>query len=372
MKALIILLLMFIVTSAQSQVSLSQPPSGNNQKCRVTQFVGPVEITITYSSPDVHGVNGEDRRGQIWGNLVPYGLSDQGYGVKAAPWRAGANENTTIYFSHDVTVQGQPLPAGTYGLFLIPSKDAAWIWIFSKNFTSWGSFSYNEAEDALRVEVSPQEAPYTEWLTYGFDSRLSSSTVAYLQWEEKRIPFKIEANVGDIYVARIRNELRSQAGHDYRNWSLAAQINAQYKVNLDEALQWANKAMDPAIGGVEDFQTLNAKAVVLYTLARYDEAEKIMDRAIRIPGTPVLAIHQYGRILLAGGKKEKAIEVFQYNAKTHPGDKFTPNVGLARAYTALADRKKAIMYWQLAIENVPENRKAELPLYEMELQKLRN
>lgn len=368
----ILLILVCIAPAALAQRGLTFPPSGNNQKCVVTQFIGPVEVTITYNSPDVHGPAGEDRKGHIWGELVPYGFNYQGFGVKSAPWRAGANESTVVSFSHDVKVEGKELKAGKYGLFLVAARDTSWTWIFSKNSTSWGSFTYNEAEDALRVYVKPQESAYTEWLTYGFDDRQPTSAVAYLQWDNKRIPFKVEANANEVYLSIIRNELRSTPGYDYKNWSAAAQFCAQNKINMHEALAWADYAMNPAIGGQQDFTTLNAKAVVLYNMARYDEAETVMDKAIAQPDAPLLGIHQYGRILLMGGKKEKAMEVFQFNAKNHPEDKFTPNVGLARGYTALGDKKNAVKFWELAIKNIPDNRKAELPAYEAELKKLKD
>ena len=100
-----LLLLMLLAAAATTSAQITTPPSGDNQKSYVTQMIGLVSTTITYSSPDVHGANGEDRKGHIWGELVHYGFVDQGFGPsKAAPWRAGANENTTIKFSHDVLV----------------------------------------------------------------------------------------------------------------------------------------------------------------------------------------------------------------------------------------------------------------------------
>lgn len=371
-KDITLFTLLLLAQGALSQ-ALTQPPSGDNQKAKVVQWIGPVQVAITYSSPDVHGANGEDRKGHIWGELVHYGYIDQGFGTaKAAPWRAGANENTVISFSHDVKIEGKELKAGTYGLFLGVEKEGPWTWIFSKNSTSWGSYFYDQKEDALRVSVSPQDAPYTEYLTYGFDERKPASAVAYLQWENKKVPFRIEVtNVVDLYVSRMREELRSSPGFDYRNFSAAAQYCAQNKVNLEEALTWANEAMNPNIGGVEDFGTLSTKALVLRALGRDGEAEPVMDKAIKIPGTPVGQIHQYGRTLLAAGKKEKAMEVFQYNAKTHPEDKFTTNVGLARGYTALGDKKNAIKYWEVAIKNLPENQKNNIAFYEGELKKLK-
>jgi len=352
---------------------ISTPPSGDNQRARVTQFIGPVEVTINYSSPDVHGSTGEDRKGHIWGELVHYGFIDQGFGSsKAAPWRAGANENTTIYFSNDVKIGGKEIKAGTYGLFLAYAKEGKSTWIFSKNFTSWGSYFYNEQEDALRVETTTEDAPYTEWLTYGFDDRNPNSTVAYLQWENKRVPFKIEVpNINQVYIDRIKNELRSSPGFDSRNWATAAQFAAQNKINLEEALTWADNAMNPGFNGAEDFNGLQTKASILSALGKEDEANKLLDKAIKLPGTSVLNIHQHGRSLLAAGKKEKAMEVFQYNAKTHPEEKFTTFVGLARGYTAIGDKKNAIKNWEIAIKNVPDSQKAFLNVFENELKKLK-
>ena len=187
--------------------SISVPPSGDNQKSSVTQWIGPVSVTINYSSPNVQGPGGEDRKGHIWGELVHYGFIDQGYGSsKAAPWRAGANENTTITFSHDVKIQGKDLKAGTYGLFLDVEKDGPWHWIFSTNSARWGSYYYDPKEDALRVETSPEDSEYSEYLTYGFAAREANNTIAYLQWENKRIPFKVE--VANIY----RSSRRGQGG----------------------------------------------------------------------------------------------------------------------------------------------------------------
>jgi hypothetical protein len=138
---------------------MTLPPSGNNQKAEVVQYIGPVRISINYSSPSVHAAAGlaagKDRHGHIWGELVPYGLSDLGFGNgKPAPWRAGANENTVFATSHDVLIEGKSLPAGHYGLHMIPNKDE-WTIIFSKSWHEWGSFFYEESEDALRVNVKP-------------------------------------------------------------------------------------------------------------------------------------------------------------------------------------------------------------------------
>lgn len=371
MKKIIAAMLVLGVYFAQAQ-SLVLPPNGNNQKSQVTQFIGPVEISITYSSPHVHTPKGDDRTGHIWGELVPYGFQPQGGGFNPMPWRAGANENTVIKFSHDVKLEGKDLKAGTYGLFLAPSKDGQWTWIFSSNSTSWGSFFYKPEEDVLRVDVSTADAPFTEYLTYGFDDRTPNSATAYLQWEKKRIPFKVEvSNVNDIYLSTIRNQLRSPVGFDYRNFSQAANFCAQNKINLEEALTWATRATDPFQGGKEEINTFQAKAAVLRAMGKEGEADALVDKAIKLPSSSVTEIHQYARGLLNAGKKEKAMEAFKYNSQRFPEEKFTPNVGLARGYTAMGDTKNAIKYWELAIKNIPDNQKQFMNVYQGELDKLK-
>jgi len=156
-------------------------------KGSVTQRLGTdCDITIDYSRPGVKGR-------KIWGGLVPYGMSpgNQSSNNKPFPWRAGANENTTIEFKKDVLVEGKPLPAGKYGLHMIPGEKD-WTIILSKNNSAWGSFTYNQDEDALRVTVTPVKAPHQEWLMFGFDDLAGTSATAYLHWEQLKVPFKIQ------------------------------------------------------------------------------------------------------------------------------------------------------------------------------------
>jgi hypothetical protein len=173
MRAIGLLLIALSCSAIASAQTVTGPPSGDNNRSIVTQYIGSfVSVTVTYNSPNVTGPGGEDRKGKIWGQLVPYGLVDQGFGSsKAAPWRAGSNQNTTITISHDVMVQDKPLKAGTYGFFIIPEQNGPWTLIFSKTNTAWGSFFYNPDEDALRVTTTAQEAPFHEWLSYEFTDR---------------------------------------------------------------------------------------------------------------------------------------------------------------------------------------------------------
>jgi len=374
MKKLLYAFMLAIVVGSTATAQLTQPPSGDNQKASVTQWIGPASVTITYNSPDVHGPNGEDRKGHIWGELVHYGFIDQGFGSsKAAPWRAGANENTIITFSNDVTIDGHPLKAGTYGLFLDVEKDGPSNWIFSNNSNSWGSYFYDAKQDALRVPVKLVDAPYTEWLTYGFDGRESKAATAFLQWENKRASFSVGVpNVNELYITRMRQELvGTPIGFTYQPWMEAAQFCAQNKVNLDEALTWADYAISAPFVGKEDFESLQTKAFVLTAMGRDSEADAIMGKAVKHPTATVQSIHQYGRALLAAGKKDKALEIFKLNRQLHGGDTFTTYVGLARGYTAVGDKKNAIKNWEMAIKNLPEDQKPNLNAYQAELNKLK-
>ncbi len=161
------------------------PPA--SPKATTSQTVGAdTVITIEYSRPGVKGR-------KIWGELVPYGLApgNRFSDGKPFPWRAGANQNTTIEFSKDVLVEGKSLAAGKYGIHMLPGEEECTV-IFSKNNSAWGSFQYNGEEDALRVTVTPTSAPHKEWLSFGFDELTATSAVASLHWEKIRIPFKIE------------------------------------------------------------------------------------------------------------------------------------------------------------------------------------
>lgn len=368
--------MVLLVAMSATYAQIPLPPSGDNQKSSVTQMIGLVKVTIDYSSPDVHAPNGDDRKGKIWGEVVHYGYIDQGFGTsKAAPWRAGSNENTTITFSHDVTINGKTVKAGTYGLFLEVQKEGPWTWILNNDSNSWGSYFYNPEKDVVRVQATPQDVEYTEWLTYSFDDRKRNSAIAYLQWENKRAGFKIEVpNTNELYVASIADVLRgTTTGFTHESYIQAAQFCAQNRVNLEQGLAWADYAISDPFVGREDFTSLFTKAQLLTAMSREAEAEAVMDKAVKHPTATVPAVHQYGRSLLAAGKTQKAMDIFKMNATNakNEGDKFTTSVGLARGYTALGDKKNAIKYWETAIKNMPENQKQNVAFYEGELKKLK-
>jgi hypothetical protein len=345
--------------AAQIFPGLATPPSGNNQKASVTQYVGPVSITIEYSSPAVHGPDGKDRRGQIWGKLVPYGLSDLGYGNgKPGPWRAGANENTVFAVSDNVSIEGKPLPAGRYGLHMIPGEEQ-WVVIFSKDANAWGSFYYEAEHDALRVTVKPHKHDYREWLTYEFTTRRPAEAVAELQWEELAVPWTIKVdNLDDLYNSKIRENLTNVQGFGWRGWVAASQFCVSHNTHLDQALEWAEIAVSKPLIGEANFTTLSNKALVLDKLGRKDQAAAAMDLAIHHQSATPLDLHQYGRRLLAEKKNPEALKIFLLNYDRN-GDQWPVHVGLARAYAANGDPKQALEHARKALPKAPDevNRK---------------
>jgi len=333
---------------------LTLPPSGNNQKAAVTQYIGPVSVTIEYSSPAVHGPDGKDRRGQIWGKLVPYGLTNLGFGNgKPDPWRAGANENTVLAVSNDVDVEGRRLPAGRYGLFMIPEPEE-WTVIFSKDAGAWGSFFYDPSRDALRVKVKPQKHEYREWLTYEFTKRRGEEATAEMQWEDLAVAWNIKVpNVNEIYLSQLRQELNNTSGFSYQGYMAAAQFTLMANAGLEQGLQWADAAISMPFVGEKNFDTLSTKAQILEKMGRQAEAKKVMMAALQDPGAGPMKIHGYARQLQQNGKSAEALEIFKMNAERYPGQ-WPVEVGLARVYSAQGDYKEALEHAKKALAQAPD------------------
>ncbi len=330
-----------------SRAQLTTVPDGGNRKAMVAERIGLTDVTIHYDRPGVKG-----RDGKIWGGLVPFGLNNLGFGTsKAAPWRAGANENTTIEFSTDVSIEGKPLPAGKYGFFIEVGKEES-ILLFSKNNSSWGSFFYDPKEDALRVTVKQQslEKP-VEWLKYEFINQLVNSAEIALQWEKWQFAFKVETDVEKYQLQSFRNELRSDKGFDYNAWAQAAEWCADHKTNLDEALQWADYAVNGVFVGEKNFRTLTAKAKILNLLNRSAEADALMKEAL--PYGNMNQLHGYARQLLAAKKIKEAAEVFRINYKKYPAT-FTTNMGMVRAFSSEGNFKEALKYATAALAQAPD------------------
>jgi len=346
----------FLLAAFCFQLSFAQlttPADGGNKKASVSERIGITDVTLHYDRPAIKG-----REGKIWGQLVEKGFTDLGFGTsKAAPWRAGANENTTITLSTDVLVEGKPLAAGTYGLFLAYGDNES-TFIFSNNSTSWGSYFYDPKEDALRVNVKNKIlAESVERLKYEFMDQTENSATVNLAWEKKSFPFKIEIDLLKTQLASFRKELRGDKGFKWEAWVDAINYSVQHNTNLVEALQWSDYAINGVYVGQKNFSTLSAKAAVLRKMGRDTEAEAIMKEAM--PLATMQELHNYARQLLAAKKNAEALEAFKLNAQKNP-NLFTTNMGLMRGYSANGDYKNALKHAKAALAQAPDdnNKKA--------------
>ncbi len=329
---------------------LTMAPDGGNKKASVSEQIGIVKIAIHYSRPGVRG-----REGRIWNTGVAhYGFQDQGHGTSyAAPWRAGANENTTLSFSHPVKIEGRDLPAGTYGFFIALGEEED-ILIFSKVNNSWGSFYYDEKEDALRVPIKHQTLNKSvEWLKYEFEDQTDSSAVIALSWEKRKFPFKVEADIHGLQIAQLKSELRTT--RIYYDFIQAANYCLRHNIELEQALAWIDRGTYFRVMGEKNFRTLSTRAAILQKLNRTEEAKKTMEEAL--PLGSMTDVHFYGRQLIDSQQVDEAFKVFKMNYDKYPTE-FTTNIGMGRAHAARGEAKKAINYLKVALPKAPANQKA--------------
>jgi hypothetical protein len=314
-----------------------------SQRAEISQRIGITDITINYHRPLVN-----DRK--VWGDLVPYGKV----------WRAGANINTTITFSDPVMIEGKPLDKGTYGLHMIPNADE-WTIIFSKNSTSWGAFTYDEKEDALRVTVKPQAADMHNALTYDFDQLKPDSAVVELEWEKIAVPFRVSVDVHDVVQASLKKQLRNLSQYTWISWDEAANYFLTEKIALDDALTYANKSIE----NEDRYDNEMTKSQVLKALNRKDEAATAQKKALSL-STP-LQMHQFARQLMGEKRNEEAFVIFRENAQKHP-DQWFVHVGLARMYSEQSKFDDATKEMKVALADAPDNQKTYLDGLEKRLE----
>jgi tetratricopeptide (TPR) repeat protein len=277
----------------------------------VKQRIGLADVKITYHRPLVNNR-------KIWGGLVPLG----------EVWRAGANENTVIEFGDNVSIEGQALPKGTYGLHMIPTADT-WTVIFSKMATAWGSYTYNQSEDALRVTVKPRPNEMEEALEYEFEDLKADSANVLMKWEKIAVPFKVSVT-DETTLANIRGQMRGRAQYEWDSLNQAANYCLTKKINLEEALKWVNLS----IQNEERFENLTTKADLLKAMNKPDEAKKASEQAIAKTTAP--QFYSYGRRLQSEKKDAEAMEVFKEVAKRYPESPFG-HLANARMKSAAGD-----------------------------------
>ena len=304
---------------AQAPLDLPQP----SPAASVSQRVGLTDITITYHRPAVN-------KRTVWGQLVPYGQV----------WRAGANENTVITFSTPVSVGGHPLPSGSYGLHMIPT-DHDWTVIFNKESRAWGSFFYDQKDDALRITVTPRPVEFQERLSYTLDAADDSGAVATLRWAALAVPIEIKVDTPQVVAESLRAQLHGLPGFAWQSNAQAAAWCARHGVALDDAQAWADKAVKLN----ENFATLNARALVAEKKNDPTMAGQLRAKALTVANEADM--NNYGYTLLQSGKTDEALKVFRQNVAKYP-DSWNTYDSLGEGLAAAGNKADAITNYRKA------------------------
>lgn len=253
MKALLPLL---AAPALLAQGTLFPPKSPH---ASVSQWVGPTEVKVAFNRPAV-------RNRPIWGALVPYGQV----------WRLGANEATTIAFSDDVKVEGHAVPKGTYALFAIPGPDR-WTFILNRRARQQGAWEYDARLDALRFDVKPKAAPFSEWLTFEVYPASADGAYVDLYWEKLRASFLVEVDVDGIVQGRMKRALAGN-GHD---WKLLADA-AEYCLERERQMAQAREWIESSIRIQKNPHNLHIKARILDELGQTAQAMATLQEALQV------------------------------------------------------------------------------------------
>jgi hypothetical protein len=309
-----------------------------SQRASVTQRIGTTDVTVVYHSPLANGR-------KIFGGIVPYDFVVDGVEY---PWRAGSNENTTIEFTHDVMIQGQPLPKGKYGIHIFV-KENEWVYIFSKNAKSWGSFGYKKEEDALRVTATPKKSPYQEWLSYDFVSREPESAILELHWSDIKCGIQISVDV----TTHILTDLKGKEDKTVDDYIKIAQLTiAQNPMDVGKALDYVEKSLDIK----EEFRNKMLKSEFLLKKGRVQESQKWKEEAIALgEGFPYFYYYPLSFMLLEGDK-EKTFGLLSEMLKKDPNN-YVAHLAMGEYYIKNKNQEKATFHFGKAYKYAGERSK---------------
>ncbi|MEO8584952.1 MAG: DUF2911 domain-containing protein [Acidobacteriota bacterium] len=321
------------VPTAQAQVPIVLPDG--SPKASVSQTVGLSDFSVSYHRPAVN-------KRKIWGDLVPYGQ----------PWRAGANQNTTLSASTPFTFGGKAVPAGTYGVHMLPAE-GEWTVMLSTQSKAWGSFSYDEKEDVARVTVKPEAADFVERLSFTFDDPGNDTTALALRWEKLRVAVPITVDTKAVTLASIREQLRGLTRFSWQGWNQAAAWCARNNITTDEALAWADRSLSMQ----KTFANLRTKANLLEKKGDAKAAAAL--RAEAAPLATEIDVNILGYQLLGENKTAEALEYFRKNAKDH-SQSWNVWDSLAEGLEKAGDTKGARENYEKALGMAPEEQKKRL------------
>jgi hypothetical protein len=326
--------LVLVAGAAQAQNFRLVTPK-ESPRATLSQTLGLTDISVTYDRPAVNNR-------KIWGGLVPHDTV----------WRAGANENTVFAMTSPVTIGGTELPAGRYGLSMIPTA-GQWTVIFSHEANAWGAFSYDPKEDALRIQVQPKELPFEERLQYTFEDVTPNSSTLVLHWEKVGVPIPIQVNTEQVAMDSLAQQMRGLARFFPDGWAQASRWALANSKDLDRAGAWA----DSALKIQTNFANLRLKATVLERRGDKVRADSLRAMAMTIANENDLNGYGYG--LLGQKKVDEAIAIFQRNVKEHP-ESWNVYDSLGEAYATKGDKSKAATNYKKALSMAPEGQKARI------------
>jgi hypothetical protein len=315
--------LVVVAGAATGQAPITLPDA--SPRASISQSIGLTDITISYHRPAVN-------QRKIWGGLVPYN----------EVWRAGANENTTITFSTPATVGGKQLPAGTYGLHMLPGEKD-WSVMLSSVSTAWGSFSYDAKEDVVRFTVTPTPTSNSEErLEYRFEDPTDNSVKVVLDWEKLQVAFPITVDTKAVVLDSLNKQLRGLPRFGWQGWNQAANWAVTHDADLDQALGWS----DHSLALATNFTNLRTRAQILEKKGDTKTAAELRERALKIANENEMNL--YGYQLLGEKKQDEAIAIFRKNVKDHP-QSWNAYDSLGEALAAKGDTKGAVENYSKAL-----------------------
>jgi tetratricopeptide (TPR) repeat protein len=296
-----------------------------------TQRLAVTDITLTYHSPATRGRD-------VWNN--PNVIPQNGTPI---PWRAGANMNTTITFSTDVSINGNPLKSGTYGLHIVPRGDTYEI-LFAHASNQWGSYYLDLDKDVtLTVNVMSDSISFSEKLDYEFVNWQENKVTIGLEWGHKRIPFEVSVDLNQTVIASFREELRGINTYRWQAWNDAARWCLQHDTNLPEALEWAERSIEGGYNGFaanKNASNLQTKAELLLKLNRQEALKETIEEAINL-GMDEQQTNYFSIFLLRGEMYQEAVDFLDVALKQYD-EAWYLHLNRSIAYYFLGNKKTAL------------------------------
>lgn len=251
------------IFSMLALVALAQPELPQaSPTTTIKQNVGLSTVEITYSRPGVKGRT-------IFGDLVPYNEI----------WRTGANKATAITLSSDATIGGKTVPAGSYSIFTVPGK-TQWEVIINKETELWGTGNYDKAEDVVRFKVDAKSlSNNVETFTIDLRNFSNEGCEVVMMWEKTEVSFKLGVDANAQAWKNIKSEISKVEG-SWRVYVRSAQFAADSKENLEEALEYLDKAIE--MGADESWWTFWVQGQVYAAMKDYKKAQASIKKSIKL------------------------------------------------------------------------------------------